>query len=174
MWPFLFTEKGGSPLRKAVLSLGSNLGNRVESLTKAIHAIGLLPGTTVIFTSKFYESPPFDVPSQQNDYINACIVVLTDLSPRTLLGACLGIEAGMGRVRTEYHGARVIDIDLLIYEKETCQDGELHLPHPEILNRAFVLVPLNDLFPEQNALGLDFSAAFARVNRSNVTFFEGK
>ena len=161
-------------MRKAVLGLGSNLGSRVENLTRAIGALGLLPDTTVISISKFYETKPFDVISRQNDYINACVVVLTELSPKVLLGACLGIETGMGRVRREVHGPRVIDIDLLLYENQEISDRELHLPHPDMLRRAFVLVPLNDLFPDQKALGLDFSTAYGRVNRDDVRLFEEK
>ena len=83
----------------------------------------------------------------------------TSLSPRALLGACLGIEAALGRVRRVRHGARAADLDLLLYEGETSADPELTLPHPGILARAFVLLPLSELFPEGFALGFDFRNA---------------
>lgn len=155
-------------MKKAVLGLGSNIGNREENLSRAIRAVELLPGTTVIATSRFYETVPFDVISEQNDYINCCVQILTEFSPKVLLGACLGIETGLGRERLEYHGARIIDIDLLLYEGQTCNDEELKLPHPQILKRAFVMVPLSDIFPDKIALGLDFSQALGKADASGI------
>ena len=156
-------------MHKAVLGLGTNLGKREENIRAAIHAIELLPDTTVISESSLYETKPFDVTTQQGDYLNCCILLLTEFSPKVLLGACLGVETAMGRERRELHGARIIDIDLLLYEDETCNDAELQLPHPQILKRAFVMVPLTDLFPQKKALGLDFTAALGKVDCSEVT-----
>jgi 2-amino-4-hydroxy-6-hydroxymethyldihydropteridine diphosphokinase len=156
-------------MRKAVLGLGTNLGKREENIRAAIRAIELLPDTTVISKSNLYETKPFDVTTEQGDYLNCCICILTEFSPKVLLGACLGVEAAMGRERREWHGERVIDIDLLLYEGETSSDKELTLPHSQILKRAFVLVPLSDIFPNKNALGLDFSSALERVDSTEVT-----
>ena len=150
--------------RQAVLGLGTNLGDRGENLRHAIGALNLVPGTEVIGVSKLYETAPFDVPDPQDNYWNCCVLVQTDRSPRALLGACLGIEAAMGRVRKGYHGARVIDIDLLLFEGAQSDDPELRLPHPGILERGFVLAPLGDLFPGKNAVELDFSAQYAAVS----------
>ena len=161
-------------MKKAVIGLGSNLGNRLENLSHALQALKNLPGTTVIATARFYETSPVEVQSAQNDYLNACALLLTELSPRALLGACLGIEAGLGRERREFHGSRVIDLDLLLYEDVVLREEELRLPHPGILNRGFVLEPLSDLFPEKVALGLDFSNAFRRTDFSEVHLFEKK
>lgn len=158
-------------MNKAILGIGSNLGNRRVNLSDAVHAVEQLPDTTVLATSGLYETKPVEVPDEQNDYLNECVVVLTGLSPRALLGACLGIEAAMGRVREKQHGSRTIDIDLLIYENASSSDAELILPHPGILKRAFVLVPLSELYPDGNALGLDFSAALKRIDRSGVKLF---
>ena len=158
-------------MKQVVLGLGSNLGNREENISNAVHAVEQLPGTTVIAGSSLYETAPFDVPDEQNDYLNKCIVALTELSPRALLGACLGIESALGRKREIRHGSRIIDIDLLLYEGAQSKDPELTLPHPGILERAFVLVPLSELFPEKTALGLDFSAALKRVDRTGINIF---
>ncbi|HHV31161.1 MAG TPA: 2-amino-4-hydroxy-6-hydroxymethyldihydropteridine diphosphokinase [Clostridiales bacterium] len=158
-------------MNKAILGIGSNLGNRTAFLSSAVRAIEQLPETTVLAESSRYETKPYNVPDEQNDYLNECIVILTALSPRALLGACLGIEAALGRVREKRHGSRVIDIDLLIYENATSKDAELTLPHPGILKRLFVLLPLSDLYPSGNALGLDFSAALKRVDRSKIKVF---
>lgn len=158
-------------MKQVVLGLGSNLGNREENISSAVHAVERLPGTTVIAGSSLYETVPFDVPDEQNDYLNKCVVALTELSPRALLGACLGIESALGREREVRHGSRIIDIDLLLYEGAQSKDPELTLPHPGILERAFVLVPLSELFPEKTALGLDFSAALKRIDRTGINIF---
>ena len=156
--------------RKAVVGLGGNLGNRERSLLRAVRALSLLPGTDVLRLSHLYETDPFDVRSPQPDYLNACAELATELPPRALLGACLGIEGAFGRVRREYHGARRIDLDLLLVEGVTMDSAECTLPHPRMLERAFVLVPLHDLYPEGDALGVDFAAAYQRVDRSGVRF----
>lgn len=156
-------------MKRAIIALGTNLGNRWENLSKAIRALELLPGsTTVVASSHIYETEPFEVPDEQNNYLNMCIIVMTELSPRALLGACLGIEAAMGRTRTIKNAARVIDIDLLLYEGEEIHTQELNVPHPEIRNRAFVMVPLAEMFPEKKALDYDFSAAYQRVDKNGV------
>ncbi len=155
-------------MKKAVLGLGGNLGNRKENLSAALDALGRLPKTKVSRVSRCYETAPFQVFDAQPDYLNCCAEIETDLSPRALLGACLGIEAAMGRVRLVEKGARVLDIDLLLYEGEASGDGELTLPHPRMLERGFVLVPLSDLYPEGTALGLDFSRALTLVERDGV------
>ncbi|MDR3711829.1 MAG: 2-amino-4-hydroxy-6-hydroxymethyldihydropteridine diphosphokinase, partial [Puia sp.] len=89
-------------------------------------------------------------------FFNCAVAIETALSARALLGACLGIEAAMGRVRAEKNGPRVIDLDLLFYEGVRCCDAELTLPHPRIPERLFVLVPLRELFPGGEALGFPF------------------
>lgn len=141
---------------RAVLGLGANLGDRRENLAAALEALDRLPGTAMLKTSSILETEPFDVPDEQPNYLNCCVLLETALSPRALLGACLGIEAALGRVRKIRHGARVIDIDLLLYEGETSDDPELRLPHPGILERDFVLLPLKELFPDGIALGFHF------------------
>ncbi len=158
-------------MNRAIFGIGSNMGNREENMSAAVHALELLPNTTVIATSNLYETKPVEVPDEQTDYLNECVVAMTELSPRALLGACLGIEAAIGRVREKVHGSRTIDIDLLVYEGAVSNDPELMLPHPQMLKRAFVLVPLSEIFPEGNALGLDFSAALKRLNTAGVNLF---
>lgn len=158
-------------MNKVILGIGSNMGNRKENMSTAVQAIEQLPNTTVIATSSLYETKPVEVPNEQTDYLNECVVALTELSPRALLGACLGIEAAMGRVREKVHGSRTIDIDLLLYEGVTSNDPELILPHPQMLKRAFVLVPLNEIFPNGVALGVDFSAALKRLDTVGVNLF---
>jgi 2-amino-4-hydroxy-6-hydroxymethyldihydropteridine diphosphokinase len=155
---------------EAVLALGTNLGDRQENLRHAIDAIGLLCGTKVARVSRLYETDPVGY-DDQPDFLNCAVVAETALSPRALLGACLGVEAGMGRLRTIRNGPRVIDIDLLLYEGETAHDAELTLPHPRLLERAFVLCPLADLYPGLCACGLAFEQAYRAVSKDGVRLF---
>lgn len=151
----------------AVIGLGTNIGSRQENLLCAVRSLGLLPGTRVTGVSRVYETAPVGY-ADQADFLNICARVETLLSPEALLGACLGIEAAMGRVRQFKNGPRVIDLDLLVYEGETRNSAELTLPHPRIGERAFVLCPLEDLFSEAKIPGFDFSEAAASADRSGV------
>lgn len=140
---------------RAVLGLGGNLGDRTEYLHAALDALAHLPGTAVTAVSSIYETAPVGY-ADQPDFYNLVAVVETSLSPRALLGGCLGIEAALGRVRTFRNAPRVVDIDVLLIEGVTSSDPELTVPHPRMMERAFVLVPLRELFPDGVALGVPF------------------
>lgn len=155
-------------MAQAVLAFGANLGDRIAQVKQALQAVGRLAGTCVQQVSSAYETPAFGVPDEQPDYINCCAVVETNLSPHALLGGCLGIEAAMGRERVGEKAARVIDIDLLFYEQVEETSQELILPHPRIWERAFVLLPLADLFPEKAWRHHDFSIAYEAVDKSGI------
>lgn len=157
---------------KTVLGLGGNLGDRAGNLRAALAAVAALPGTRVLAVSKIYETEPFDVLSEQPPYLNVCVLIETALEPEKLLESCLAAETALGRVRLEYHGARTVDIDLLVCEDFTSHTPALTVPHPRMLERAFVLVPLSDLFPEGNALGVDFAQALRQVDKSGVKVYE--
>lgn len=129
----------------AAVGLGSNLGNRAANLRAALAAIGLVPGTRVLARSRFHETDPVGPP--QPRFLNAAALVETTLSPEALLGALLGIEAAMGRVRRAAKGARVIDLDLLAFGRRRARSSFLVLPHPEAHRRAFVLGPLAEIAP---------------------------
>jgi 2-amino-4-hydroxy-6-hydroxymethyldihydropteridine diphosphokinase len=143
---------------RAVLGLGGNLGDRAGNLQAALDALAHLPGTAVTAVSSIYETAPVGY-ADQPDFYNLVAVVETELSPHALLGGCLGIEAALGRVRTFRNAPRVVDIDVLLVEGYTSADPELTLPHPRMMERAFVLVPLKELFPERIALGVLFPDA---------------
>lgn len=135
-------------MKQAFLSLGSNLGNKLENLNNAIKYIDNLIDTTVISVSNFYETEPFGVSEKQDNYINCCLKIETKLSPEMLMGACLGIESALGRKRNHKFCSRTIDIDILIYENEDINKENLTIPHPHMFERAFVLVPLCDINKE--------------------------
>lgn len=129
---------------KAYLGVGTNIGDRMKNLQDSIDALNLLPLTTVTDVSNVYETDPVGY-DNQDDFLNIVVEVETELNPDNLLGACLGIEAGIGRVRIIKNGPRIIDIDLLLYGNETSKTKTLVLPHPRMMERNFVLKPLLDL-----------------------------
>lgn len=154
-------------MNTVVLGLGSNIGDKRKNLNTAVHAISLLPGTRVVKVSGIYKTKPvgFD---DQDDFLNAAIIIETDLSPHAVLGACLGIEASMGRVRLRKNGPRIIDIDVLIYESYFSDSFELTLPHPGIKERAFVMMPLLDLYPSGRAPGMLFLPNLREIGSEGV------
>lgn len=155
-------------MKKAVLCLGTNIGNRIENLKGAIEALSLLIGTELVKTSAIYETEPFETPDEQQNFYNCCVMMETELSSEMLMGACLGIEAKMGRLRPYKNSPRVIDIDIILIENEFRNDKALTLPHPRFLDRAFVMVPLLDIFPDGNAFGIDFKTNLADLDTSGI------
>lgn len=129
---------------KAYLGIGTNIGDRMKNLQDSIDALNLLPMTSVIDVSNIYETDPVGY-DNQDDFLNIVVEVETDFNADNLLGACLGIESGLGRVRTIKNGPRIIDIDLLLFGDEIRNSKTLTLPHPRMTERNFVLKPLLDL-----------------------------
>ena len=152
---------------KAVLGIGTNMGDRAENINSAIESLSLVPGIKVLRVSRTYETEPWGYTDQPNFYNNV-VEIETTLSPETLLGVCLGIEAGMGRVRQFRNGPRVIDIDVLVYEGYKSDTEELQLPHPRIGERAFVLVPLKDLYEELNVLGISYKKCYEDMSNTDI------
>ena len=155
-------------MRKAILCLGTNIGNRLENLKGAIEALSLLIDTELVKASAIYETEPFETPDEQQNFYNCCVMIETGLSSEMLMGACLGIEAKMGRLRPYKNSPRIIDIDIILIENETRNDEALILPHPRFLERAFVMVPLLDIFPNGNAFGIDFKKSLSSLDTSGI------
>lgn len=132
-------------MKYGFIALGSNMGDREKNLKRAAAALDSVPGIKVTAASQIYETKPVGYKNQANFY-NAVVKVLTRLSPQALLGVCLGIESGMGRVRDIENGPRIIDLDLLLYESYTCNTDFLTLPHPRMNERTFVLKPLCEIY----------------------------
>lgn len=157
---------------EAVLGLGSNIENRELYLAEAISLIEQMEGTDIRKLSNIYETKPFDVQSVQQDYLNCCVLIETALGPQRLLLECQKIEQKLLRVRTEYHGPRTIDVDILLYEGFSSDKKELTVPHPAIRERAFVMVPLSDIFHAYTGLGFDFKEAYDSVDKSGVFLYK--
>lgn len=132
------------------LSIGANLGARARTLREALRRLAGLPGTRLVRTSSFYETAPWGK-TDQPPFLNGAVHLQTRLSPEALLAACQDIECALGRVRHEHWGARTIDIDLVYGTARGAvvrrQTERLTLPHPYLLARAFVLVPLAEIAP---------------------------
>ena len=128
------------------LSLGTNLGNRKRNIREAIDKIGEQIGV-VKRQSALYETKPWGY-SSPNDFINACVLVLTPMAPRQVLEATQRIECEMGRtlksVDGEYHD-RIIDIDILMIDDLVINEPDLHVPHPLMEERDFVMIPLKEI-----------------------------
>lgn len=130
-------------MTRAYLGLGSNLGDRLDNMRRAITLLGERK-VDVMRSSRVYETEPQGGPPQP-DYLNAVVEVETGLSAEGLLRACLQVEDDMGRVRTEPWGPRVIDVDVLTFGDRRIDEPGLAVPHPRMHERAFVLVPLLEL-----------------------------
>ncbi|GAA1238143.1 2-amino-4-hydroxy-6-hydroxymethyldihydropteridine diphosphokinase [Kitasatospora nipponensis] len=139
--------------RTAVVALGSNLGNRLETLQGAVDALADTPGLRITSVSAVFETPALGGPDEQPAYYNAVVVLRTTLPPYSLLERANAIEDAFGRVRTVRWGARTLDVDLLTYEGVTSEDPVLLLPHPRAHERAFVLAPWVDADPDGELTG---------------------
>ncbi|MEU0411405.1 2-amino-4-hydroxy-6-hydroxymethyldihydropteridine diphosphokinase [Streptomyces griseorubiginosus] len=140
--------------KRAVLSLGSNLGNRLETLQGAIDALEDTPGVRVKSVSPVYETEPWGVAADsQPSYFNAVVVLKTTLPPSSLLERAHAVEEAFNRVRDERWGPRTLDVDIVAYAEVVSDDPVLTLPHPRAHERAFVLVPWHDVEPEAQLPG---------------------
>ena len=132
-------------MNPAYLGLGSNRGEPATQLQRALRAIEALPGTRLTGVSSLYASAPLS-PVAQPDFLNAAVRLETTLQPAALLERLQGIEAQQGRDRSGPRwGPRTLDIDLLLYADLRIDAPGLHVPHPELARRAFVLLPLSEL-----------------------------
>jgi 2-amino-4-hydroxy-6-hydroxymethyldihydropteridine diphosphokinase len=130
---------------RAYLALGSNMGNREENLRQAIRTLHARDGIRVIAVSPIYETDPVGYVDQEAFFNMACAVE-TELPPESLLREVLAVEQELGRVRTIRWGPRTIDIDVLLYGDIRFSGADLQIPHPAMTERAFVLVPLRDIW----------------------------
>ncbi len=130
----------------ATLGLGSNVGDRLENLRRAVELLSQSPEIRVIRSSRVYETKP--IGPMQPDFLNAVVQIETTKPPRALLDACQAVEDMMGRVRAERWGPRVIDVDVLTYGREVIEEPDLMIPHPRMHERAFVIVPLLEVDPD--------------------------
>lgn len=160
-------------MAEVYIALGSNLGAREQNLAAAREAMAR-SGIAIERPSSIYETEPWG-PGPQGRYLNQVLRARTELPPHALLKRLLDIELALGRDRTtaERFGPRVIDLDILLYEGAALDEPALQLPHPRMMERAFVLVPLVEIAPELSIGGTRIGDALAKLDRAGVKPFSG-
>lgn len=147
----------------AFLGLGSNLGDRLTSLQRAVDALDADAVTRVDAVSSVYETEPVGGPDQEPFY-NLAVRLATRRSARRLLALCQDVERRLGRVRGVRWGPRTIDVDVLLYGDDVVTRADLQIPHPRLHERAFALVPLMEVAPGQRLPdGTSLATALARL-----------
>lgn len=134
-------------MHAAWLALGANIGNPLAQLDEAVDRLDRHPRIAVMKRSAVIVTKAWGK-TDQPDFHNMAIAVQTSLGPHALLEACLATEAAMGRQRVEHWGPRLIDVDVIAFEREVMDTPDLKLPHPFAHEREFVLTPLREIAPE--------------------------
>jgi 2-amino-4-hydroxy-6-hydroxymethyldihydropteridine diphosphokinase len=165
------TMTGGMrPIRQAVVSMGSNLGDRLGKLQGGVSALEDTPEVTVVSISSVYETEPVDTPPGSGKFLNAIVLIDTTLTVHTLLDRALAIEEAFGREHSDYGAPRTLDVDLIIVGDRVADDEQLVLPHPRAHERGFVLVPWLEVDPEGEIPGKGFVAdLIGDVDTAGVT-----
>ena len=153
----------------AYLCLGSNLGDREQTMAQALATL-CRAGLTLRRSSSYYETPPWG-PVPQGPYLNQVVEVDSPIGPKSLLALGLEVERMLRRDRANEvrFGPRRIDIDILLFGDETVRDDDLEIPHPRLMERAFALVPLTEIAPDIVVGGIRAADALAQLDRSGIT-----
>lgn len=133
---------------RVYLALGSNLADPLHQVQSALHALAAIPDTTLVATSSLYRTPPYGPPDQP-DFLNAAVALDTRLDAESLLNHTQRIELEQGRVRKEHRwGPRTLDLDIMLFGEQMLDTPRLTVPHYDMHNRAFMLLPLLEIAPE--------------------------
>ena len=155
------------PSNTVYLSLGGNLGDPAASMAAALRILDADADARVTAVSSLYRTPPWGK-LDQPDFLNAAAAIETTLSPRALLDLCLDVEKRLKRVREERWGPRLIDIDILVFGDRVIHETGLEVPHPRMLERAFVLAPLAEIAPGLSVGGRSVSERLGAVDISGI------
>ncbi|MCX8960836.1 2-amino-4-hydroxy-6-hydroxymethyldihydropteridine diphosphokinase [Erwinia psidii] len=135
-------------MNRVWLAVGSNLAAPLLQVQAALDALAKLPQTRLVATSSFWRTPPYG-PADQPDYLNAAVAMDSELTPEALLNHTQRIELEQGRVRKDHRwGPRTLDLDIMLFGNQTLNTPRLIVPHYDIHNRAFMLVPLLEIAPD--------------------------
>jgi 2-amino-4-hydroxy-6-hydroxymethyldihydropteridine diphosphokinase len=164
-------------MAEALLALGGNVGDVRATFDRTVAMLGDGGGlrhevrheVRLLARSSDYRTPPWGV-TDQPAFVNCCLRIDTSLTPRALLARAQAVETALGRNRGQERrwGPRTIDIDLIAYDDVRCAAPDLTLPHPRVLERAFVLVPLAEIAPDWVIDGITVAAALARLDRGGI------
>ena len=153
----------------AYIGLGANLGDAAGTVRAAMAALDQLPQTRLLAGSSLYRSAPVGY-LDQPDFINAVAAIETDLAPHALLDGLLALEQTHGRERSFRNAPRTLDMDLLLYGEALLHDDRLTVPHPRMIERAFVLLPLLEIAPELTLPGaIPLSALLGQVDQTGLS-----
>lgn len=155
------------PNSTVYLSLGGNLGDPAKSMGAALRMLDADGDTRVTGVSSLYRTPPWGK-LDQPDFLNAAAEISTRLAPRALLDLCLDAERKLKRVREERWGPRLIDIDILVFGERVIHETGLEVPHPRMLERAFVLAPLAEIAPGLVVGGRSITDRLVAVDTSGI------
>lgn len=155
------------PNSTVYLSLGGNLGDPAKSMGAALRMLDGDADTRVTGVSSLYRTPPWGK-LDQPDFLNAAAEISTGLQPRALLDLCLDAERRLKRVREERWGPRLIDIDILVFGERVIHETGLEVPHPRMLERAFVLAPLAEIAPSLVVGGRSITDRLVAVDTSGI------
>ena len=161
-----------TPSTTAYLGLGGNLGEPANAMGEALRLIDAEPHTAVVAVSSLYRTPPWGK-TDQPDFLNAAAAVATTLEARALLDLCLDAERRLKRVRKERWGPRLIDIDILVFGTLEVHESCLDVPHPRMLERAFVLAPLAAIAADLTLSGMSILQALALVDTQGIERLPG-
>lgn len=150
-----------------IIGVGTNIGNKKENIIKAIESLNHTPKTKVKKVSSIYQTEPVGY-AQQDDFFNAVLVVDSEFEANEMLGICLGIEVGFGRIRNIKNGPRILDLDVLFAENQKINTKNLIVPHPRFHERRFVLEPLLELFPSGNVYGIEFKGYIDLIEGQDI------
>ncbi len=156
------------PPTRAFVGLGSNLGDRLENLATAVQALKAR-GLAILGASSVYETDPVGPP--QPDYLNAAVAVGSDLGAVELVALLKEVESEIGREPVERWGPRVIDLDLLLYGDQSVAEPGVTVPHPELTNRAFALVPVLEIDEDVELPSGEPLSAFCEKNPAGIRLF---
>lgn len=154
---------------EALIALGANVGSVRDTLSRAVALFCDGRDIVLITRSADYRTPPWGI-NDQPDFINLCLKISTSLSPRALLERALTVERLLGRDRAKEQrwGPRPVDIDVLAYDASVIDEPGLILPHPRMLQRAFVLVPLSEIAPDWIVAGVRVRDAVDKLDARGI------
>ncbi len=130
----------------AYISVGSNMGDKMENCTRGIAGLGMSDACSVVASSPFYRTEPVDY-TDQDWFVNAVVKIETRLEPARLLKEIQSVERTAGRIRPVRFGPRILDMDILLYDDLAVHEADLEIPHPRMHKRRFVLQPICDIDP---------------------------